>query len=949
MSAGDAVPPPGRAHRPARRRPRRPARRPARRPVRQRGRRRARPRGSSAGSRSGSPTGSASVTRRGRGLRRGASSAQPALAGVDAARRASATTRGSPDGWCGRCSTVLDACLDEPWAATLAAHLGHGRTGDGGRAATRPSLVGRAPAGRACSRRTPRSGRSWSTDWREGRDTDGAGRRARRRPGAGSPSSGAALVAEVGAPPPDVRHAETVARLRAGDAGLDLPGRLSLFGHTRLPVTEVELLAALGRPPRRPPLAAAALAARCGTRCAAPRRARRRADDDSADRGSATRCWPRWAATPASCSARLARVAPSTAPAGRRRGRARHLLGWLQADLRANRAPAAERGPGARRRRPQSCRSTPATARPARSTCCARCWSGCSQDDPTLEPRDILVMCPDIETYAPLIAAGFGLGEVVDGGHPAHRLRVRLADRALSRTNPLLAVAARLVELAGGRVTASRGARPGRRRRRSAAASASTTTTSSGSPPGCGEAGIRWGLDAGAPGGRSACSGSATTPGGPASTGCCSASAMSGDDHAPRRPRRCRSTTSAAATSTSPAGSPSCVHRLGAVPRPRSTGSRPLADWVGGAARRRRRRSTDVDRRADAGRSAQLERELARAARRRRRRATEPTLRLPDVRALLADRLGGPPDPRQLPHRHAHRLHDGADALGAPPGRLPGRPRRRRLPAGRRGRRRRRARPRPADRRARRPQRGPPAAARRRAGRAPRRSWSPTPAPTSTPGSRARRPCRSASCSTPLDRTTAGRRSATGSSYATRSSPTTPATCARAARRAAARSPSTAAALAGARAASPAAPPGAAVPGRPLPARAAGDVNLADLRDFFAPPGHGLPAPPARRGAAARGRRGPRRDPGRPRRAGAVGDRRPAPRATCCAGSTRRPALTAGAAPRHPAARPARRRMRCRTVRRRGPCALSPRPPTLRAGHAAQPSTSTSTSGTAAG
>ncbi len=41
------------------------------------------------------------------------------------------------------------------------------------------------------------------------------------------------------------------------------------------------------------------------------------------------------------------------------------------------------------------------------------------------------------------------------GGHPAHRLRVRLADRALSSTNPLLALAGRLVELAGGRVTAS--------------------------------------------------------------------------------------------------------------------------------------------------------------------------------------------------------------------------------------------------------------------------------------------------------------------------------------------------------------------------------------------------------------------------------------------------------------------------------------------------------------
>ena len=38
---------------------------------------------------------------------------------------------------------------------------------------------------------------------------------------------------------------------------------------------------------------------------------------------------------------------------------------------------------------------------------------GLLADDPTLEPRDILVMCPDIEAYAPLIAAAFGMGEAI--------------------------------------------------------------------------------------------------------------------------------------------------------------------------------------------------------------------------------------------------------------------------------------------------------------------------------------------------------------------------------------------------------------------------------------------------------------------------------------------------------------------------------------------------------
>jgi exodeoxyribonuclease V gamma subunit len=80
---------------------------------------------------------------------------------------------------------------------------------------------------------------------------------------------------------------------------------------------------------------------------------------------------------------------------------------------------------------------------------------GLLTDDDTLEPRDILVMCPDIETYAPLIVAGFGLGDMIKGVHPAHRLRVRLADRSLVQTNPLLGVASQLLALAGGRATSS--------------------------------------------------------------------------------------------------------------------------------------------------------------------------------------------------------------------------------------------------------------------------------------------------------------------------------------------------------------------------------------------------------------------------------------------------------------------------------------------------------------
>ena len=76
-------------------------------------------------------------------------------------------------------------------------------------------------------------------------------------------------------------------------------------------------------------------------------------------------------------------------------------------------------------------------------------------DDPTLEPRDIVVMCPDIEVYAPLISAAFGLGGDSTIEHPGHSLRVRLADRSLRRVNPVLATLNRLLELADARLEAS--------------------------------------------------------------------------------------------------------------------------------------------------------------------------------------------------------------------------------------------------------------------------------------------------------------------------------------------------------------------------------------------------------------------------------------------------------------------------------------------------------------
>ena len=136
---------------------------------------------------------------------------------------------------------TLDASLDEPWARSLALHLGH--ADEGAEAELRRGrryAVARRLAGLFASYAAQRP--QVLADWLAGGSTDGVG--GDLDPDlAWQPPLWRALVASVGAPPPHVRHAAALARLRAGP--VDLPPRLSLFGHTRLSATDLDLLAAL--------------------------------------------------------------------------------------------------------------------------------------------------------------------------------------------------------------------------------------------------------------------------------------------------------------------------------------------------------------------------------------------------------------------------------------------------------------------------------------------------------------------------------------------------------------------------------------------------------------------------------------------------------------------------------------------------------------------------------
>ena len=345
----------------------------------------------------------------------------------------------SPDAMVWPLLEVIDASCKEGWCKTLATHLGHFETGEERELRQgRRYAVARRLAGLFASyaRQRPQLLVDWESDITGDIASDLQWQ----------PPLWRALVDRVDADPPHVRHAKTAARLQ--ESKTDLPERLSLFGHTRLPSTEVELLNALATHhdlhlwlPHPSDDLWQKLAGEHGP---VPRR------DDTSHRnvgqpllatlGRDLRELQRSLPVPQTDEYLSGHDRPDT------------LLGWLQSDITANavRPEGRAHKPTDRSVQVHSCHG------PARQIDVLReVLLGLLADDKTLEPRDILVMCPDIETYAPLIVAGFGLGDMIQGVHPAHRLRVRLADRSLVQTNPLLGVASQLLALAGGRATSS--------------------------------------------------------------------------------------------------------------------------------------------------------------------------------------------------------------------------------------------------------------------------------------------------------------------------------------------------------------------------------------------------------------------------------------------------------------------------------------------------------------
>jgi exodeoxyribonuclease V gamma subunit len=127
-----------------------------------------------------------------------------------------------------------------------------------------------------------------------------------------------------------------------------------------------------------------------------------------------------------------------------------HLLGWLKSDLFADAAPV-------RRVLAASDRSVQVhlSHGPSRQVEVLReVLAGLFAADPTLEPRHVAVLTPDVDVFGPLLGAAF---TPQPGGepHPAHTFRLQLADRTAAQVNPLVDLLLALLRLPDSRVEAS--------------------------------------------------------------------------------------------------------------------------------------------------------------------------------------------------------------------------------------------------------------------------------------------------------------------------------------------------------------------------------------------------------------------------------------------------------------------------------------------------------------
>ena len=373
---------------------------------------------------------------------------------------------------------TIDESAGEAWCAPLARHLGldgsprdrWDRTGRRfataarlaalfhGYASQRPAMILRWAAGP-------------DTD---GPDTDGPDANGLDEDGTGhsldadqawQPHLWRRLRARIGSPSPAERLESAARAIEADPAACDLPARLSVFGPSRLPADQLRVLTALAR--GRDVhlwLADASPALWDRVPAIAPGTGRVAEPTAGAVRHPLLRSLGRDARELAGRLSGLVDPADDehlpdlTAPdstaaraSGSESGPPRTLLARLHADLRADRPPQAEPAdpldPRDQSIQVHGCHGPARQAEILREAILTLL-----ADDPTLQPRDILVMCPDLRTFAPLLAATFA---ATGPGTPLADLRVRIADRSPEQDNEVLATLGAALDLIEGRALRS--------------------------------------------------------------------------------------------------------------------------------------------------------------------------------------------------------------------------------------------------------------------------------------------------------------------------------------------------------------------------------------------------------------------------------------------------------------------------------------------------------------
>ncbi len=364
---------------------------------------------------------------------------------------------------------VVDECLGEPWLATLARHL-EGARGSPEDPMRRFGVVRHiADLFDRYAVHRPDMVKAWSAGGDSGDWQPELWRRVRAR---------------IGVPSPAERLVPACERIRTDAGLLDLPARLSLFGLTRIPRSFLDVLAAIADQrdlhlfvlhPSPSLWDSVAVELRRG-----PPITNRREDRTAVV--AANRLLASWGRDVRELQLVLANAGEATDHHHELPAAETHtLLARIQADVREDRSQPGLALPGGsddRHRLHPTDRSVQIHAchgRARQVEVLRDVVLHLLEDDPSLEPRDVIVMCPDIETFAPLIQATFGSGRQADDGEPEDDerrlpdLRVRLADRSLRQTNPVLSVVSQMLALADQRATASQlldlaGCEPVRRR-----------------------------------------------------------------------------------------------------------------------------------------------------------------------------------------------------------------------------------------------------------------------------------------------------------------------------------------------------------------------------------------------------------------------------------------------------------------------------------------------------